>query len=148
MVDTNNPNLQPVLDDAPPKVDVPIDATGSDVAVLIRNAILQLVGIVGILIAAFGLSDALWIVKVYRVMSASEALPLIGLIAAFGASGYQIFRAIKRNRSLQTLSFFVPQRVAKSPANPSAAVTAAVEAATVVIEQGAAPSPPVTTKGL
>lgn len=117
-----------------PAVAVPIDASGSGTAVIIRNLVLQLVGAAGLLIGLLGLGDASVIVKVYKFASSEQFVPVLGVISAIGASGYQLYRALRKHRQVQTLASLpsVPNEVAIGPLNPTPAVEKAVEAAVAV----------------
>lgn len=133
----------------PPAVPVPIDASGSGTAVLIRGFLFQLVIAAGVLIGVLGLGEGSQLVKWIRFFQREEAIPVLTAIAAVLASGWQLLRGLRKHRALQTLSFFFSNRIAKSPASPVPAVAAAVEAATVVIDrQGASPAPPVANLGV
>ena len=117
-----------------------IDASSSELVVATRNFIWQAILVAGALVALLGLPETSWIAHTVRFLKSAEGLPLIGLAASLGASGRLLWRAVKKHRSLQVTSFFLPQKVAKSPERPSAAVVAAVEAATVVVDRaGVAP---------
>jgi hypothetical protein len=125
-----------------PAVAVPVDASGSATAVAFRTLALQVIGFVGLLIGVLGLGEDTWIVKIYRVARTDNGFAMICLAAGILAGAYQQLRGLKKHKGLQVLSLLLPQRVAKSPANPTPAVVTAAKAAIVAIETSAAPTPP------
>lgn len=136
---------------APPAVTVPIDASGSGTAVLIRGFLFQIIIAAGTFVSVMGLGERSEIVKWLRFFQREEAVPIITAIAAAGAMAWDLVRRLRKHRSLQTVTLLptVPDSVAVGPENPPAAVAAAVEAAvTLIDQQGAAPARLAPTKGL
>lgn len=125
-----------------PAVAVPIDASGSATAVALRTLAFQIIGFVGLLIAALGLPDTSWVVKVFKIAHSNEAIPLIALACGIIAGGWQQLRGLRKHEGLQVMSMLLPQRIAKSPANPTPAVVTAAKAAIVAIEAPAVNTPP------
>ena len=117
-----------------PPVAVPIDASGSATAVAVRTLAFQLIGLAGALVAALGLPDTSVLSTVVRFLRREDMIPIIGLAAAAIASGWQLLRGLRKHEKFQVMSLLLPQKVAKSPENPTAAVATAAKEAIVVIE--------------
>lgn len=129
-----------------PPVSVPIDTSGTALAVVIRGFLFQIVGSLGVLVTVLGLSDSSYIGMAYRFLHADQVAPLLGVVAMVLASGWQLLRAVKKHRKFQTLGMLLPQRVAISPAVPTVAVERAALAAATLIDNPPGPVP-AATKG-
>lgn len=125
-----------------PAVAVPVDASGSATAVALRTLAFQVIGLAGALVAVLGLPATSKLSIIVQFLKREDVIPIVGLACAAIASAWQVLRGLKKHKGLQVLSMLLPQRVAKSPANPAPAVVAAAKAAIVAIESPAAPTPP------
>jgi len=113
-----------------------IDASQSPVASAIRNLLIQVVLILGVIVSALGLPDASVLKQVTIFLQSAPGLALIGLIGTAGSSLALLYRAWKKQGQLNTFALLpnVPDRVAVGPANPTPTVARAVEAATAIID--------------
>lgn len=119
-----------------------IDASSSPIASAIRNLLIQVVLILGVIVSALSLPETSAIVKLSNFLRSAPGLVLIGLIATAGGSIGLLYRAWFKQGQLNTLSLLptVPDGVAVGPTNPTPTVAKAVEAATAIIDGTPAPA--------
>lgn len=119
----------------PPPAQLPVDASQSEMTNAARTFLWQIVLVAGAIVAALGLPETSFLHRAVTFLKSAEAVPILGFAAGAIASGRLLWRSIKRQRERQTMALLLPNSVAKGPDNPSAAVAAAVQAATINRDQ-------------
>lgn len=124
-----------------PAVAPPIDATDSELKVLVRNFLMQALLVGSAVVALLGLPEKSFLARSILFLKSEEAVPLLAALSSLGASGWMLWRARKKHRALQVTTLLLPDAVAKGPEKPAAAVVAAVEAANVELDRSAVALP-------
>jgi hypothetical protein len=108
----------------------PVQVDGNINQAGIMTILLQVLAALGVLISFMGLSEQLWIVKLYRFLQSEPAIPVLTLIATAAVPVVAWIRARRRSVKMAFMGAMLPNRFAQVRGTLHPTVQAAVEAAT------------------